>query len=78
MLQAAEEGKTATGKTQCHSSCPPEGAEMIRNYFGGLKTGRLFVNAEFHTCMRRACATLEAIHMARYGEMQSKGAENKA
>ena len=78
MLQAAEEGKISMGKTQRHSSCPPEGAEVIRDYFGGLKTGRLIINTEVHPCMRRACAALEALHMTRYGEMQAKGAENKA
>ena len=77
MLQAAEEGKISTGTTYGQNSLTPEGEEAIKEYFAGLKTGSLIVNTETHPCVRRACTTLEAIHMTRYGEIQAKGAENK-
>ena len=78
MLQAAEEGRNSTDKTQGRNNGPPEGAGTIREYSAGLKIGRLIINKEVHPCIRRACATLEAIHATRYGDMQAKGAGDKA
>ena len=78
LIQAAGEGKITMGETQCHRSCPKEGSEGIRDFFGRIKTGRLVINTEAHPCMRRACTALEALRKTRLGEMQSKGAERKA
>ena len=39
---------------------------------------RLIINTEVHPCVKRACATLDAIHQTRLQNMHARGIEHKA
>ena len=67
----------AEGKTQRREKCPQTGAIENREQFNQIKLGRLIVNTEVYPCMKRTCATLDAMRQTRIRNLQSKRNRSK-
>ena len=56
---------------------PRKGRAGNQELFNKMRYGRLIMNTEIYTCMKRECVTLDAIRKSRIGQLQIRGTERK-
>ena len=69
--------ETARRKIERHHTCTGQGRDENLELLNETRYGRLLVNPEMHPCLKRACLSLEAIHLIGIGKMQIQWQEQK-
>ena len=69
--------QVAEGKVVFRPNIPREGRTTDVEVFNRIRYGGLISNAEIYSCLKRACATLDAVRESRLGQFQIRGTERE-